>query len=64
MRVENTKRLILTKEEKEVICNLYKIFDEDNSLNVAGVWDILTDIYENDNFRSIDYNYYIEIVDD
>lgn len=63
MRVDYTKKLVLTKEEQRVIHDLYKIFDRDNDLNACGVWDILTDIYEDTNERSIDYDYYIEIVD-
>jgi hypothetical protein len=64
MRVETTKKLILTKEERRIICDLYQIFDDDESLSATGVWDILSDIYENGDDRSIDYGYYIEIVDD
>ena len=63
MRVDYTKKLILTKEEQRVIHDLYKILDRDNDLNACGVWDILTDIYKDTNERSIDYDYYIEIVD-
>ena len=63
MRVDYTKKLVLTKEEQRVIHDLYEIFDRDNDLNACGVWDILTDIYEDTNERSIDYDYYIEIVD-
>ena len=63
MRVDYTKKLVLTKEEQRVIHDLYEIFDRDNDLNACEVWDILTDIYEDTNERSIDYDYYIEIVD-
>ena len=63
MRIDYTKKLVLTKEEQRVIHDLYEIFDRDNDLNTCGVWGILTDIYEDTNERSIDYDYYIEIVD-
>ncbi len=63
MRVETTKKIILTKEEQRITSDWYEIFDRDNNLKMDGVWDILTDIHEEDNERAIDYNYYIKIVD-
>lgn len=63
MEVKHMKKIILTKEEQRVIHDLYKILNEDNYLNCYDVWDILTDIYENTNDRSIDHGYSIKIVD-
>ena len=44
MKVETRKILILTKAEQKVIHDLYEIFNEDESLNVNGVWNVLADI--------------------
>lgn len=67
MKVTETKKILtLTREEQKVIHDVYKILDEDNSLDVYGVWDILTDIYigdVSDDSVSSDYGYKIEIVD-
>ena len=64
MKVTEAKKILtLTKEEKEVIDELYQIFDDDNSLDVHAVWDILTDIYLGKNDLAEDYGYKIEFVD-
>ena len=63
MRVETRKTLILTKEEKRAIDELYEVFDKDESINALGVWYILTDIYTDDDAMAQQYGYNIEIVD-
>lgn len=63
MKVETRKTLVLTKEEQRIIHDLYKILDEDDSLDVNGVWDILADIYVNDDSMAKEYGYEIDIVD-
>ena len=63
MKVETRKTLILTKEERKAICDLYEIFNEDKSLDCYAVWDILTDIYEDVDGEAQQYGYNIKIVD-
>lgn len=63
MRVETIRKIILTKEERKTISDLYKILDEDNSIDACAVWDILTDIYMGYDSVAKQYGYNIEIVD-
>ena len=63
MKVETSRKLILTKVEQRTIHDLYKILDEDKSLDANNVWDILTDICVGDDSIAADYGYNIEIVD-
>jgi len=63
MRVETRKKLILTKAERKTICDLYEIFKEDLSIDVYGVRDILTDIYEGVDGEAQQYGYNIDIID-
>ena len=63
MTLKTKKILTLTKAEQKAIHDLYEIFNEDKSLDVIGVWDILTDIYTNVDDVAQQYGYYIEIVD-
>lgn len=62
MRVETTKKIILTEEEQRVIHDLYEIFNEDKIISTLDVWDILTDIYNGDDTIAKQYGYSIEIV--
>ena len=64
MRVEATrKKLILTKAEQKAIQDLYKILNEDKSIDVYSAWDILADINIGDDNVAKDYGYEIEIID-
>lgn len=64
MRVEATrKKLILTKVEQKAIQDLYKILNEDRSINVYSAWDILCDINTGDDSVAETYGYNIEIID-
>jgi hypothetical protein len=65
MKVETTKKLILTKEERRVIEDLYEILNDDFSLDAYAVWDVLTDIHDSKDKdgKIITGNYYLEIID-
>ena len=63
MKVETTKKLILTKEERRVIEDLYEILNDDFSLDAYAVWDVLTGIYMGKDGEIIAGNYYLEIID-
>ena len=67
MKITKAKKILtLTREEQKVIHDIYKILDEDGSLNVNGVWDILTDIYigdDSDDSVATDYGYQLEFID-
>lgn len=63
MKVETTKKLILTRAEQKTITELLKLFNEDNNLSTAGVWDILSDISIGSNGVAADYGFYIKIID-
>ena len=64
MRVETRKTLVLTKAEQRAIHDIYEIFNEDDSLNVNKIWNILADICYADNDRiAKNYGYEIKIID-
>ena len=63
MRKETKTKLILTKEERKVISNLYVFLNSDDLLDVDGVWKILEDIYLGKTGMAANYGYEIEITD-
>ena len=63
MKIETTKKLILTKAEEKTIQNIFEILDNDYSLDIIGAWDILMAIYNHDSSIAQDYGYDIKIID-
>lgn len=61
MRVETTKKIILTKAEQKTLRELFAILDEDNSLTLSDCWEILQNIALNKN--ALEYGYYIDTFD-
>jgi len=61
MRVETRKTLVLTKEERRAIKELYSILNDDNDLTLSDCWEILQSIALDED--ALDYNYNIDIVD-
>ena len=62
MKIETRKILTLTKVEQKAIHDLYEILNEDESLTVNGVWNILADICIGED-NLIRNGYIIKIVD-
>jgi hypothetical protein len=63
MRVETQKVIFLTKEEKEIISQLYDILNDDNDLDLASAWDIFAAVRDNDNILAREHDYAIVITD-
>ena len=63
MRLETKRVITLTKEEQRVIKQLYVLLQDDNDLSAIDVWNILTDIYNENSEYCADYGYDIRIID-
>jgi hypothetical protein len=61
MKVETSKKLILTKEEVNIIAQFYDILDNDKDLDLTDAWEIFTAVRDIDNSRAKDYDYTIII---
>lgn len=63
MKAETQKALYLTKEEREIISELYDILNDDKNLDICDAWEIFLAVRDNDNIRAGDYGYTIIITD-